>query len=411
MASNFEKPPFFKLYLGNGMLRQSSPRFTSCRATILRSNTRPKATRIRAPWESSSRSIERSRISSRIPQESIAEFGNVLQGCLLRNWKQILSDHVPEPVDLETVLPTHDRSSAENFSRAISLFLMRTFNKKKPRDRQYIYMVPGGDHGIHKDLMTQPLDHLHWFQEMLRTVELLLEGDIASPNDALQVEWFYTSFHKSDRSEYVRRRRRLCDETLTTFAQYFESIHNARVGNGLLQRKREDQIRQAARREYHHELQSRYHDKLKHIVDKRVRGNGQSNRDNNLTRDYKSRDRHFFYRDQRKMDDKNRRGDRKTPPEGSTKKPCHVHGPDSKHSFSECHANPRNQRSASNNNNYSKRVHNSHYQDDRHRSSNDESREDPVMSVASIEGEVSTNASVADRSHDNYHLDNFHIPK
>ena len=99
--------------------------------------------------------------------QSFDEFGNVLQGRLLSEWKQILSDHFPKPVDLETVLPTHDRSLAENFSRAIKLFLMRTLNKKKPWDRQYIYMAPGGDHGIHKDLMTQPLDHLHRFQEML----------------------------------------------------------------------------------------------------------------------------------------------------------------------------------------------------------------------------------------------------
>ncbi len=89
---------------------------------------------------------------------------------------------------------------AENFSRAIKLFLMQTLNEKKPRDCQYIYMAPGGDHGIHKDLMMQPLDHLHWFQEMLRIAELLPEGDIVSPNAALQVEWFYMSFHKSDHS-------------------------------------------------------------------------------------------------------------------------------------------------------------------------------------------------------------------
>jgi hypothetical protein len=62
--------------------------------------------------------------------QSFAEFGNVLQGRLLSDWKQILSDHFPEPVDLETVLPTHDRSSAENFSHAINMFLMRTLNKK-----------------------------------------------------------------------------------------------------------------------------------------------------------------------------------------------------------------------------------------------------------------------------------------
>jgi hypothetical protein len=262
-------------------------------------------------------------------------------------------------------------------------------------------MAPGGDHGIHKDLMTQPLDHLHRFQEMLRIVELLPEGDIASPNAALQVEWFYMSFHKSDCSEYVRSGRRLFDKTLTTLAQYFESIHNTRVSDGSLQRKREDQVRQAARREFRHELQSRYHNKLKRIVDKRVRGNRQNNRDNNFNCDYKSCDRHSFYRDQRKTDDKNRGGDRKTPTEGSTKKPCHVHGPDSKHSYAECRANPMNQRSASNNNNYSKRAHDNHYQDERHRSSDDESRKDPVMIVASNEGEVSTNASAADRSHDN----------
>jgi hypothetical protein len=46
--------------------------------------------------------------------QSFDKFGNVLQGCLLSDWKQIHSDHFPKPVDLETVLPTHDRSLAEN---------------------------------------------------------------------------------------------------------------------------------------------------------------------------------------------------------------------------------------------------------------------------------------------------------
>ena len=55
--------------------------------------------------------------------QSFAEFGNVLQSFLLSDWKQILSDHFPEPVNLEMVLPTHNRSLAENFSRAINLFL------------------------------------------------------------------------------------------------------------------------------------------------------------------------------------------------------------------------------------------------------------------------------------------------
>jgi hypothetical protein len=67
---------------------------------------------------------------------------------------------------------------------------------------------------------------------------------------------------------------------------------------------------------------------------------------------------------------------------------------------------------ASSNNNYYyvKRVHDVHYHDDCCRSSNDESREDPVMSLASNETQTSMLPSVASRTHENYHLDSFHIP-
>ena len=47
--------------------------------------------------------------------QSFSEFGNMLQGCLLSDWKHILTDHFPEPVYLETVSPAYDCSSAENF--------------------------------------------------------------------------------------------------------------------------------------------------------------------------------------------------------------------------------------------------------------------------------------------------------
>ena len=78
------------------------------------------------------------------------------------------------------------------------------------------------------------MDHLHRFQEMLRISELLPAGDIPPPNAALQVEWFYMSFHKSDRSEYVRSGRKLSDEMLDSLAEYFGAIFNAKLGNGSL---------------------------------------------------------------------------------------------------------------------------------------------------------------------------------
>jgi hypothetical protein len=71
--------------------------------------------------------------------QSFAKFGNVLQGCLLSDWKQVLADNFPESVDPETASPAHNCSTADSFQRTIDLFLKHTFNEKKPRDRQWIY--------------------------------------------------------------------------------------------------------------------------------------------------------------------------------------------------------------------------------------------------------------------------------
>ncbi len=107
---------------------------------------------------------------------SFDKFGNVFLGGDQTNWKQVLHEHFPQPVDPEVVEPAQDRALAEYFLHAINLFLICTLNKKKTRDRQYNYLVPGGDHGVHKELLTTPMDHLHRFNEMLRITKLLLRG-------------------------------------------------------------------------------------------------------------------------------------------------------------------------------------------------------------------------------------------
>ncbi len=68
----------------------------------------------------------------------------MLQERLSSFWKQVLDDYFPEPADPENVSPEHDRSRVDNFKRAIELFLKHTLNEPKPRDRQWIYMMPGG---------------------------------------------------------------------------------------------------------------------------------------------------------------------------------------------------------------------------------------------------------------------------
>ena len=72
-----------------------------------------------------------------------------------------MHDHFPEPVDTAMVPTEHDRSLEENFCRAIELFLKKALHEEKPRDRQYIYLQPGGDYNVRKALSTKPLKHLH----------------------------------------------------------------------------------------------------------------------------------------------------------------------------------------------------------------------------------------------------------
>jgi hypothetical protein len=122
---------------------------------------------------------------------SFPEFQNVLQGQHRTAWKQTLHEHFPEPVDAtRPVRSNQDRNLDENFCRAISLFLQRMLNEKKPRHRQYIYLQPGGDHIFQKAMMTKPINHLRRCKEMLHSAETFPAGDMPAPNDALKIEWF-----------------------------------------------------------------------------------------------------------------------------------------------------------------------------------------------------------------------------
>jgi hypothetical protein len=112
-----------------------------------------------------------------------------------------MHNHFPEPVDATMVPIKHDRSLEENFCRAIKLFLKKALHEEKLRDRQYIYLQPGGDYNIRKALTTKPLVHLHQWEEMLRVAELLPEGNLEKPSASLSVEWFYMTFHRSDPAE------------------------------------------------------------------------------------------------------------------------------------------------------------------------------------------------------------------
>ncbi len=144
------------------------------------------------------------------------EFENVLEGALNSARKYVLKEHFPEPIDDSTgvLSPESNRNSKENFERAIELFLQRSTHEKKLRDRQLIYYQPGGDFQVRKDLGTSAIEHRHRFDELLRVAKLLPAGDIAMPNESLTLEWFYMTFHKSERDQFITSGRRLVDETV-----------------------------------------------------------------------------------------------------------------------------------------------------------------------------------------------------
>ena len=137
-----------------------------------------------------------------------------------------------------------------------------------PRDRQYIFLAPGGNHVFHKELMISPMDHLHRFQELLRISEKLPASNIP--------KWLYMSFHKSDRVEFICSGNKLSEETHESLAEYFQNIHNAQVSDGSLQRKRDDQIRQSTRRKMRGELEKKVSRQMSHYTysrDKRQKTN------------------------------------------------------------------------------------------------------------------------------------------
>jgi hypothetical protein len=240
---------------------------------------------------------------------------------------------------------TQDCSLEENFHRAIQLFIQQTLNKKKPRDRQYIYLQPGGDYVFQKLMMQSPVEHLRQFKEMIWTAEALPAGDMHPPNQVLQLEWFYMSFHKEDRAKCIESGRCLSNETLKSVAEYFKNIFNLQVADGSLAKKHERQIEQGVRREMRHKLRKRYNEKVRLVAEQSHGGDGRHSRQGSKyhRHDYKWQDRndsghHDNY------DKHNKKREHKTPSNCGNKvfKPCSVHGPKSKHTSKECYKNPKN---------------------------------------------------------------------
>jgi hypothetical protein len=165
--------------------------------------------------------------------------------------------------------PTLRILTEENFCRAVERFIIKAPYKPKPQDQQYIYMMPGGDYNVQKKIKMSPIDHLHQWEEMIRIAGLLPTGDIETPNAQLQVEWSYMTFHKSDCMDNMRSGHKLCNKTIQTLAEYFQSTHETRENNGSLQRHQLKKFWVKTRREMLQELEEQYACKMRHLTNQR----------------------------------------------------------------------------------------------------------------------------------------------
>ena len=244
---------------------------------------------------------------------------------------------------------------------------------------------------------------------MLRVAELLPKGDIKKPSASLSVEWFYMTFHRSDRAEYVRSGRKLREESLKSLAEYFEMIYDSCLSEGLVPRHQLNKIQANAKRKMRHELREHYDRKLRHFSEKR-----RTERLCSVQRDDGRRQRDYGKPHEDKRRPYNAR-DKKGPPPCKDKgfKPCHVHDEYTKHLYEECRANPCNRvdkKRNDNNNKPARPHHESHYQHDAcYASSDNESRGSHHTPMPS-DGEVARAMSDGSSKSENYHLQRV-IPK
>jgi hypothetical protein len=90
-------------------------------------------------------------------KETFLEFENVLAGSYKTAWREVVKDHFPEA---EMSASLTDKIDLEaGFYKAVKLFGCTILDSETPRDVQYVYMAPRGDHKIVKDLLMPPREH------------------------------------------------------------------------------------------------------------------------------------------------------------------------------------------------------------------------------------------------------------
>ncbi len=99
-------------------------------------------------------------------------------------------------------------------------------------------MQPGGNYCLMKDLVTPPCLHSQRFKEMFCIAKILPAGDILKPLNALVLQWYYMSYHKSDHEKFV-----LGGKTIKMVTKFFQALYKQKKFDGLLNRQEVEHLK------------------------------------------------------------------------------------------------------------------------------------------------------------------------
>ena len=67
---------------------------------------------------------------------------------------------------------------------------------------------------------------------MLCIAKLLPAGDNPKPSGALALQWYYMSYHKSDREKFVLSGKTLKDPTVESVTTFFQALYEQKKLDG-----------------------------------------------------------------------------------------------------------------------------------------------------------------------------------
>ena len=150
---------------------------------------------------------------------------------------------------LKADYPDEGIRTTARFNEALLKWFKLITNCTKPRDVQWRHM--GNGHDCRKQLDTDVVDHRHRWEEMFNNSLELPAGSEADPNAERKLEWYFTTFCREHRQNYLAVGRDLSTETFDTLTEFMRIQRERDQVTGKMKFMTDAlDARQAARKKY-----------------------------------------------------------------------------------------------------------------------------------------------------------------